>query len=326
MASDISRRTTMTALAGALTLPAIRTANAADKLRVGKAVAENFGNVPLDIGMEFGIFDKRGLAIEELNFTGGSKVAQAMAAGAVDIALSGGPEMAFVAKGAPEIAVASISSSPIFIGICVGVQSTARGLDDLRGKKISIASVGSVTEWMVKELNRQKGWTDPDDQAETVVIGGTTAGTLAALKTGEADASMTATQVGFLLEAQNSGRLLLDCSSYVGSFEIFTTFASTALVRQNPGALRRFLQGWYEAVDFMNAHREETVRVAARVMQYPAKVAERSYDTFMSKFSKDGRWDPKAIETLRVSFTDLKILDGPVDMTKLYTTEFLPKV
>ena len=326
MASVLSRRTAMTALAGALTLPAIRTATAADKLRVGKSVAENFGNVPLDIGMEFGIFEKHGLTIDELNFAGGSKVTQAMTAGAVDIALSGGPEMAFVAKGAPEIAVASISSSPVFIGLCVGEQSTTKSLDDLRGKKISIASVGSVTEWMAKELNRRKGWTDAKDPTTTVVIGGSTAADIAALKTGQADACMTATQVGFLLESQHAGRLLADCSTYVGSFEIFTIFASTALVRQNPDVLRRFLQGWFEAVDFMNAHREETVRVAARVMQYPANVVQRSYDTFMSKFSRDGRWDPKAIETLRESFADLKILDGPIDMTKLYTTEFLPKV
>ena len=326
MASVLSRRTAMAAFAGALTLPAMRSANAADKLRVGKSVAENFGNVPLDIGMEFGIFEKRGLAIEEINFTGGSKVTQAMTAGAVDIALSGGPEMAFVAKGAPEIAVASISNSPAFIGICVGEQSAAGSLDDLRGKKISIASVGSVTEWMVNELSRRKGWSEPEDRATTVVIGGSTAADIVALKTGQADACMTATQVGFLLESQHAGRLLADCSTYVGSFEIFTTFASTALVKENPDALRRFLQGWYEAVAFMNAHKEETVRVAARVMQYPANVVERSYDAFVSKFSRDGRWDPKAIETLRESFADLKILDGPVDITKLYTTEFLPKV
>ena len=326
MASVLSRRTALTVLAGALTLPAIRTAHAADTLRAGKSVAENFGNLPLDIGMEFGIFEKRGLMIEELNFTGGSKVTQAMTAGSVDIALSGGPEMAFVAKGAPEIAVASISSSPVFIGLCVGEDSAARSLDDLRGKKISIASVGSVTEWMAKELSRRKGWTEPKDQTTTVVIGGSTAADIAALKTGQVDACLTATQVGFLLESQHAGRLLADCSSYVGSFEIFTIFASAALVKQNPGALRRFLEGWYEAVAFMNTHKEETVRVAVRVMQYPAKVAERSYDTFMPKFSKDGRFDPKAIETLRQSFADLKILEGPVDMEKLYTTEFLPKV
>jgi NitT/TauT family transport system substrate-binding protein len=326
MASVMSRRAALAALAGSAAAT-MRGAFAkdADRLRVGKAVAENFGNVPLDVGMEFGIFEKHGVAIEELNFTGGAKVAQAVTAGAVDISLSGGPEMAFVAKGAPEIAVASISSSPSFMGICVADPSRVRGIDDLKGKKISIASVGSVTQWMVDDLNRLKGWTDPRDRATPVVIGGSTTATLAALKTGQADASMTATQVGFLLESRHEGRLLVDCSNYVGPFEIFTTFASNALIARNPDAVRRFLTAWYEAVRFMKAHKAETVRIASRVMAYPPAVTERSYDTFISKFSTDGKWDPKALETLRASFADLKILDGPVDMAKLYTTEFLPK-
>jgi NitT/TauT family transport system substrate-binding protein len=298
----------------------------ADRLRVGKAVAENFGNVPLDVGMEFGIFEKHGLAIEELNFTGGAKVAQAVTAGAVDISLSGGPEMAFVAKGAPEIAVASISSSPSFMGLCVADASPVRSIDDLKGKKISIASVGSVTQWMVEDLNRLKGWTDPRDRATPVVIGGSTAATLAALKTGQADASLTATQVGFLLEFRHEGRLLVDCSHYVGPFEIFTTFATNALIARNPDAVRRFLIAWYEAVEFMKSHKEDTVRIASRVMAYPAPVTERSYDTFMSAFSTDGQWNPKALDTLRTSFADLKIIEGPVDMTKLYTSAFLPKI
>ena len=65
-----------------------------------------FGYVPLDVGMKYGLFAKQGLEIEEIVFTGGAKLTQALTAGALDIALSGGAEMAFIAKGAPEIAIA----------------------------------------------------------------------------------------------------------------------------------------------------------------------------------------------------------------------------
>jgi NitT/TauT family transport system substrate-binding protein len=325
MAAHISRRTALAALGGSFAAMRVSAATAADTVRVGKAVAENFGNIPLDVGMEYGIFERQGLAIEELTFTGGAKVAQAVTAGALDISLSGGPEMAFVAKGAPEIAIASISSSPAFMALCVGTQSTVRGTDDLRGKKIGITSVGTVTNWLVDELNRVKGWTDARDQATPVAVGGSTAATVASLKTGQVDASMTAAQAGYLLEAEQAGRILVDCSQYVSILEIFTTFASTALIARNPDAVRRFLKGWYEAVDFMKGHKAETVRIASRVMSYPPVVATRSYDTLMSKFSSTGRFEPKALDTLRASFTDLKILDGPIDMTKLYTEQFLPQ-
>lgn len=74
----------------------------------------------------------------------------------------------------------------------------------------------------------------------------------------------------------------------------------------------------------MKGHKAETVQVASKAMGYPPVVAGRSYDTFMSAFSSDGRFLPQAIEKLATSFTDLKIVDGAVDMKTLYTDVFLP--
>ena len=73
------------AMAGSLVALRSPIAKADAKLRVGKAVAVNIGYVPLDVGIEYGLFQKQGLEIEEMNFAGGAKIAQAMTAGAVDI-------------------------------------------------------------------------------------------------------------------------------------------------------------------------------------------------------------------------------------------------
>lgn len=325
MGFAISRRDALAALGGSLAALAVPSARAAETLRVGKAVVENIGFIPLDVGMEHGIFERQGLAIEEINFAGGAKIAQAMLAGAVDISLSAGPDMAFVAKGAPEIAVASIAESPSFMAFCVGSRSTARSMDDLRGKKIGITSPGSLTDWLAEELNRVKDWTGEGDRISKVAIGGSTPATIAALKTGEVDASIGSMQLGYQLEAEGEGRLLFDCSKYVATIELYTIFANTALVRQNPELVRRFLKGWYETVAFMTGHKAETVAVAAKVMGDSAAVAARTYDALMPKFSRDGRFAPRAIETLATSFKDLKTLDASADMTKLYTEAFLPK-
>jgi len=321
----MSRRAALAALAGSWVAWSAPAARAANKLRVGKAVAENWGNVPLDIGMQFGLFEKQGLEIEELIFAGGAKLAQAVTAGAVDIALSGGPDMVYVAKGAPEIAVGTIADTAAFMGISVGSQSTARGIDDLKGKKIGVTSAGSTTYWLVDQLNRAKGWTGAD-MAIPVVIGGSPSAGFAGLKTGEIDADVGGTSTGYQLEEQNAGRLLLDCSEYVPSIELYVIFASTALVQQNPGAVRGFLKGWYDSVAFMKSHKAESVPIAAKVMGYTPRVAERMYDTLMAKFSTDGRFNPQAIEALRASFIDMKSLDAPsIDMSKFYTTAYLPK-
>lgn len=327
MGNMITRRAALGGLAGAaasLAIPAIPTAHAADKLRVGKAVIQNFGYVPLDVGMQSGIFSRHGIDIAEINFGGGAKLAQAMTSGAVDISLSAGPEMAFVAKGAPEIAVASISSYPGFMGMTVGADAQGNGIDTLKSKKIGVTSPGSLTMWLVRELNRVKGWHGAES-AEPVVIGGAPAGQIAALKTGQVYAVAGGVTLGYEMEEKHEGRVLIDCSTYVKSIELFTTFASDAVVKQNPDAVRRFLKAWYETVAYMNKHKAETVAVTSKVIGFSPAVAERTYDTLMPTFSTDGAFPPNALKTLSASFVDLHVLKPPIDMAKLYTTKFLPK-
>ena len=75
MARSMTRRTALSALMGALAALRLPEARAAgEPLRVGKAVVENVGFIPLDVGMETGIFARHGLAVEELNFAGGAKI------------------------------------------------------------------------------------------------------------------------------------------------------------------------------------------------------------------------------------------------------------
>jgi NitT/TauT family transport system substrate-binding protein len=326
MSGVISRRTALAMLGGSLAALHVPVAAAAgtEKLRVGKAVAQVFGYIPLDVGMKYGIFAKHGLEIEETSFVSGSQLAQAITADAIDITLSGGPDMAFTAKGAPQIAVASIATSPVFMGIAVGKESTARTSNDLKGKKIAVTSPGSLTYWLVDELNRVKGWTG-DDRAQPIAIGGAPPTQLAAIRTGQVDGAIGGLQVGFQLEEQKEGRLLVDIADYVNEIELFVTFAHTNLVKQNPEALRRFLAGWYESVAYMKGHKAESVKLAAEVLNWSPAVTERCYDRTIGHFSTNGKFEKPALDKLRTSFIDLKVLDASADISKLYTEEFLPK-
>jgi len=325
MRTELSRRAALAAFAGSFAALTITQARAADRLRVGKAVVENIGFIPLDVGMKYGLFAKEGLEIEAINFSGGAKVAQAVAAGAIDISLSGGPDMAYAAKGAPQIAIATITASPAFMGISVGKESTSRAIDDLKGKRIGVTSNGSLTFWLAEELNRVKGWTNEQDRVLPIAVGGSPTSAFAALKAGQIDASIGSTQAGYQLEEQHEGRLLLNISEYVTRLELFVIFASTTIIAQNPDAVRRFLKGWYATVAFMKSHKAETVQVASDVIGFSLAIADRSYDSLISQYSTDGRFEPKEIDKLVSSFVDLKVVEHPADVAKFYTEEFLPK-
>jgi NitT/TauT family transport system substrate-binding protein len=231
--------------------------------------------------------------------------------------------MVFIAKGAPQIAIASISSSPAFIGITVVSQSPIRDADDLRGKKIGVASQGLAT-WLVDELNKVKGWTG-SDRAAPVVISGSPTANLAAMETGQVDDSINGVVEGWQLEERKKGRLLLEIAEYVGPFQLYVMFASTALVQRNPGTIGRFLAAWLESVAYTRTHKAETMQAMRDVIGYSPAIAERCYDELIPKLSPDGRFEPKALAGLFASFTDLKILPPSADLSKLYMEQFLPQ-
>src|SRR5579863_4089504 len=89
-------------------IPAI--AQPVTKLRVGKAIAVAFSFVPLDVGIQAGIFKKHGIDVDEYSFGGSAKLQQALAADSIDIGLGSGPEMAFIAKGAPVLGIAALAN------------------------------------------------------------------------------------------------------------------------------------------------------------------------------------------------------------------------
>jgi ABC-type nitrate/sulfonate/bicarbonate transport system substrate-binding protein len=324
MAAMISRRAALIALAASLAL-LNAPAEGADKLRVGKSVLQNFGYIPLDIGMKHGIFEKNGIEVENIVFAGGARLVQGLVAGSVDIGLGGGPDLAYTAKGSPHLAVGTIVNSPSFMGIAVASESPLRRIDDLKGKKVSVTSHGSLTYWLVEELNRAKGWTAEKDKAMPVVIGGNPAATYAALRAGQVDAALGGVAVGYQLQEQNQGRLLLPTSEYVKDIVLFATLARTPFLKENPDAVRRFLKAWYEAVDFMRNNKAATVAITIEVIGYTPGVMDRVYDQLMPTFSTDGKFPHAALDKLRASMIDLGTIDASVDMSKLYTEEFLPK-
>src|SRR5215469_14538549 len=69
-------------------------AHAQDTLRVGRAIANSWSFVPLDVGIEARIFARQGLAIERVAFTGSARLQQGLAAQSIDIALGSGQELA----------------------------------------------------------------------------------------------------------------------------------------------------------------------------------------------------------------------------------------
>ncbi|HLX37506.1 MAG TPA: ABC transporter substrate-binding protein [Candidatus Binataceae bacterium] len=307
----------------ALTLSYAGRAQAADRLRVGDPSVQAFSFVPLDVGLKFGIFQKYGIELERISVSGSAKVHQAMTAGALDIAVAAGPDLQFLVKGAPEIGVASMAGPPLLLGFDVRYDAPYKTAADLKGARIGVSTVGSLTEWLVLRLAAQQGWSRND--FTLVTVGAETPGQTAALLTKQIDAVVSSSALGLQLAEDKKGRLLFPASDIVTDFIIHIIYASDDLVHNNPDAVRRFLKGWFETIAFMRAHKAETVEVSRARTHYSEAVEDQEYDRVMPMFSDDGKFSPSAVNVLAQSFVDLKILDAKPDLTKYFTEEYLPK-
>jgi ABC-type nitrate/sulfonate/bicarbonate transport system substrate-binding protein len=295
---------------------------AAEKLVVARSSTSGFTFDPLNIGIDKGIYAKNGLDVQMSVMEGSAKLHQAMLAGALDIGLGAGTDLAFLVKGSPETAVGAIMIGAGIYGLVLGPDSQIHTVADLKGKKIGISTVGSMTQWLVLRLMQQQGW--QRDDVSMVTVGSNATGQTAALETKQIDAVMGAAALGWQLETQNRGRLLIPASQIVSNFLMNAAYSSNKLIAERPDALRAFLKGWYETIAWMRANRAETVTLARKIDGFAQQVEERNYDAVMPSMSTDGKFPAEGLEGVRRSFVDLGILPSEPDVSKYVTEKFLP--
>ena len=323
MSAHLLRGSLRTAFAMAIVATASVAAAAETKLVVGKAAATADPIIAVNVGDKLGLFKKHGLELSIVDFTGGSKMTQAMVAGSIDIGDGAGTEMAHTAKGAPMLAVCENTTTLPFISIGVPWDSPLKSIKELKGKKVGISSAGSLTDWLAKELERKEGW--GTDAIMRVPIGNGPASSTAAFRDHLIDADIGGTSTFLAMEEKKVGRVLAPVSSYEGAVASGTIFASDQLIKTNPGALRSFLAAWIETTTFIRTHKAETVKIESAITGFSESVMSKEYDIVISMFTKDCRFDAESLATLQRSFVDLKLLDKAPDMSKLYTEAYLPK-
>lgn len=301
---------------------AAASAVSAETLRVGKAGRDAFSFVPADVGVQAGIFKKHNLDLEISSFGGDARVQQAMTADGIDIGLGSGPGMAFIAKGVPVKGIAAMAGPPLLFALVVRADDSVKTADDLKGRKVGVSTVGSVTSWIVSEVSRQKGW---GFDGVTQVPMGDDASRVAALKAKALDAAIVNLAVALNAVQRGDARILLRFNELIKDFHVHVIFATDKAIASRPDALRAFMAGWLETIAFMRANKAETTKIAKAIMDTDDAITSGIYDELMPMFSDDGRFSPKALAVLARSFVEMKTLPSEPDMSKLYTEQFLPK-
>jgi ABC-type nitrate/sulfonate/bicarbonate transport system substrate-binding protein len=269
-----------------------------------------------------GLYKKHGIDLTISAFGGDAKVQQAMTADGIDIGLGSGPGMAFIAKGVPVKGVAAMADQPLIFALVVRNDGSVKSAADLKGLKVGVSGVGSVTNWIITEIARQQGW---GTEGIPRVGLGSDANRVAALKTKSIEAAIVNIAVATKYVQTGDGKILLTFGDLVKDFHIHVIFATNKAIAEKPQAVRGFLAGWFDTIRFMRANKAKTVEIAKGVMHTDDATSAAIYDAVMPMFNEDGHFKPKALAALARSYVELKMLPKEPDMKTLYTEAFLPK-
>src|SRR6185437_8535922 len=247
-----------------------------------------------------------GLDVQISNLPNDVKLQQALASASVEIGIIGGPTMAQSVKGSPVRAIAAYALEPRNMAIIVTADSPLKNADDLKGRLIGVPGTASLNEWLARRIALEKGW--GKDGVRTVSLGGFD-GNLAALRTHQTDAMVTATEIGYMLEERGEGRILTPLGSFAPHFHTHVIEARNDLIADHPDRVTRFLKGYFAAIALL--HQDETVM-------------SRAYDEEIGMLEDDGHFDPAAVAVLKKSFVDMGLLPEEPRDEQILTTRFVP--
>jgi ABC-type nitrate/sulfonate/bicarbonate transport system substrate-binding protein len=316
------RATRAAVLALAVLALACGNARALDKLIVGRSIGSAITFTPLEIGTQAGIWKQNGLDLQVISFGGDAQLQQALIANTVEVGLGSGPALAFVAKGVPVKGIGAFGGRPYNLCLVVAKGSGVKSLAGLKGQRIGVTTLGSLTHWLVLETSRRNGWKGSD--ALVPVPLGPPAAQLAAMTRGQISGRVTTVEQGYTDEADGVGHIELNYGDLLNAFITHVFFARNDVIAHNPEVLRRFLRGWLQTLQYMKEHEAESVQFASKTLNLRPEIVTKSFPYVMATLSTDLTFDPGALAVLSRSFVELGILPKQPDMAQLYTNQFIP--
>ena len=238
-------------------------------------------NIPFWVALDAGEFKKAGLEVDPVLISGGSKSMQALLSGGLDFAhVSGGVSVQASLSGA-DVTILATAANSMSAGVIAA--KDVRNYQDLRGKKIGIASFGGNNDIGLRFAFKKNG-VNPDKDVTFLQLGGER-NRLTALERGAISATIMSPPGLFVAEAQGYSRLG-DLNTMGMRYPELSIVGRKRDLKDRRDLIRRYLRAYLEAVRVMKSNRELTVRVIEKYIHVGSKAeALKTYDYFVKSIS-----------------------------------------
>jgi NitT/TauT family transport system substrate-binding protein len=231
------------------------------------------------IAKEAKIFEKNGLDVEPVLLRGSGQTSQAMVSGSLFASSVAQPAVMLAdLNGADLVNVAHGIAAQ---GSKLMVRPEIRRLEDLKGKKIGISSLGSAGDLLFGYVLRKYG-IDTNREVFWLAVGNT-AERLQALVSGAVDAADLTFPAD--LQAERKGfRILLDAKKEI-VYPTASVVTRRKTIREDRDTVMRFVRSYVEGIAFLKQNKEFSQKVLAKYLRTSdPEYLEGAYTIFKQDF------------------------------------------
>ena len=231
------------------------------------------------IAKEAKIFEKNGLDVEPVLLRGSGQTSQAMVSGSLFASSVAQPAVMLAdLNGADLVNVAHGIAAQ---GSKLMVRPEIRKLEDLKGKKIGISSLGSAGDLLFGYVLRKYG-IDTNREVFWLAVGNT-AERLQALYSGPVDAADLTFPAD--LQAERKGfRILLDAKKEI-VYPTASVVTRRKTIREDRDTVMRFVRSYVEGIAFLKQNKEFSQKVLAKYLRTgDPEYLEGAYTIFKQDF------------------------------------------
>jgi len=323
--------------AACLAVPALQAQAKPEKNRVVLAVGGKpaLHHLPLTIADQLGYFRAEGLELEIIDMQTAVRASQALAGGTAQVCASPFEQvLALQARNQwCQAFVVQARTPQIAFGVSTRSMPGYKTLADLKGKKIGIAGPGS-SSYMVVNLLLSRARLGAGDVSFLEL--GSTAGALAALRSGQIDAISYSDPVMTMLEQKGEVKVVSDTRTLKGTVDVFggpmpsaCLYASSEFVQKNPNTCQALTNAMVHALKWLQTAGPgdiiKTVPDAYLLGDRALYLA--SFEQVRESISPDGLMPLEAARTaLRALLAfDPAVQGGKINLPRAFTNEFALK-
>jgi NitT/TauT family transport system substrate-binding protein len=154
--------------------------------------------------------------------------------------------------------------------------------EDLKGKKIGVSSLGSLTDFLVRTIAKKKGL-NPDRDLTLISIGGSETERVMALKAGVVEASAVS-HPGYGVARKMGFSMLWDSAKEL-DYPWMEITTRRAAIKSDRELIMQYMKAHLEGIALFKTNREFSVKVIKKVMKLTDdELVNESYDIFSKMF------------------------------------------